>query len=81
MKIPGFTAEASVYRTGNTYEAAYETLAGNASAVVIPQQCRCVRWVCPPRPGRCSSTERCCGAVLPDGTCDGQCWPRSRPCP
>jgi hypothetical protein len=38
MSTPGYTAEASVYRTSNAYHAAYGTLTGNASAVVMPQQ-------------------------------------------
>lgn len=38
MNMPGFTAEASVYRPGSAYRAAYGAFAGNASAVVIPQQ-------------------------------------------
>ena len=35
----------------------------------------------PPPPPRCSSTEKCCGSSNPDGTCDGQCWPKNKPCP
>jgi hypothetical protein len=35
MNMPGFNAEVSAYRTSNTYQAAYGTLAGNASAVAI----------------------------------------------
>jgi hypothetical protein len=35
----------------------------------------------PPTGTPCSGSERCCGTVLPDGTCDGQCWPSGNPCP
>ncbi len=39
MVIPEFTAEVSIYRTKNTYRAAYGILSGGASATVIPQAC------------------------------------------
>lgn len=35
MNMPGFTADVSVYRTSNTYQAAYGTLASNAPAAAI----------------------------------------------
>jgi hypothetical protein len=35
----------------------------------------------PPPPQSCSGSEKCCGVVNPDGTCDGQCWPQNNPCP
>src|SRR5262245_20220628 len=35
----------------------------------------------PKPPVHCNSNQRCCGARNPDGSCDGQCWPRNRPCP
>lgn len=34
----------------------------------------------PPPARRCTSTQKCCGNVNPDGTCDGQCIPRNNPC-
>jgi hypothetical protein len=34
-----------------------------------------------PPPKRCTTTQKCCGSVNPDGTCNGQCWPRNNPCP
>lgn len=65
MNIPGFNAEASMYRTSNTYQAAHGTLTG--SPAVIPQQCRLVcNWVCTP-PLRCFGTQKCCGSVNPTG--------------
>lgn len=35
----------------------------------------------PPPPKKCSSTQKCCGFVKPDGTCLGNCWPKDNPCP
>jgi hypothetical protein len=78
MNLLGFSAEASVYRTSNTYHAAYGTPADNASATVIPQQCRCVRWVCPPPP-RCPIGWRCCEPA-PGGGCF-LCVPPGALCP
>jgi hypothetical protein len=34
-----------------------------------------------PPPPRCSSTQKCCGTLNPDGTCDGICWARNLSCP
>jgi hypothetical protein len=38
MNMPRFNAEASMYRTSNTYQAVYGTLVGSVSAVVMSQQ-------------------------------------------
>jgi hypothetical protein len=32
-------------------------------------------------PKKCPSGQKCCGLVNPDGTCDGQCWPKDKECP
>jgi hypothetical protein len=40
MNIPGFSAGVSVYRSGNTYQAAYGTVASNASAAAIRSHLR-----------------------------------------
>lgn len=29
----------------------------------------------------CNFNQKCCGALRPDGTCLGQCWPKDNPCP
>lgn len=68
MNMPGFTAEASVHRTSIIYHSAYGTLAGDASVMVIPQQCSCVQWVCPPRDCTvtgCPPGLVCCDCLFP----------------
>ena len=35
----------------------------------------------PPPVLQCPNGQKCCGAVGPDGICDGQCWPQNNPCP
>ena len=79
--IPGFNAEASIYKASNTYHAAHATLAGNESATVIPQQCRLVcRLVCPPPPECCPPGWRCCGSCA-SGECDDVCVRPGQSCP
>src|SRR5262249_41910762 len=81
MHMPRFTAEASVYRTSKTYQAANGTLAGNASAMVIPQQCRLIcRLVCPPPPSCCPPGQMCCGSCA-SGRCDDVCISPGQSCP
>ncbi len=81
MKMPGFNAEASMYRTSNVYHAAHATLTATASAMVIPQQCRLVcRVVCPPAPECCPSGRRCCGSCA-SGRCDDVCVGPDQSCP
>src|SRR5262245_60868856 len=38
MNMPGFHAERSVYSTSHTYQAAYSTVAGHASTMVMSRQ-------------------------------------------
>ncbi len=38
MNMPGFDAEASLYRTSKTYRGAYGIRLGNASTLIMPQQ-------------------------------------------
>jgi hypothetical protein len=47
--IPGFNAQASLYRTSKTYRATHGIAEDGASAAVIPQsswRCYCIRWSC-----------------------------------
>jgi hypothetical protein len=30
---------------------------------------------------KCTEKQQCCGAKASGGRCDGQCWPKNRPCP
>jgi len=34
-----------------------------------------------PRRNKCAPNQKCCGGPMPDGTCQGQCWPAENPCP
>ncbi len=85
MSLPGFTAEASVFRTSTTYRNAYRAFTSNGSVEVIPQQfqfcppgCRCV---CPTPP--CSvdlcppfDNRQCCpGLQCVRGLCRGPLGP------
>jgi hypothetical protein len=48
MHLPGFNAQASLYRTSKTYRATHGIAEDGASAAVIPQwiRCECMKYVC-----------------------------------
>jgi hypothetical protein len=65
-----FSASALNFYGGRRETAAY-------SFTYPPTAFSCI----PASPRRCSPTQQCCGTVQPDGSCDGQCWPRDMSCP
>lgn len=52
MNMPGFTAEASLYGTSNTYRGAHGIRLGNAPGLILPQQSLCE--------GACFAAETLC---------------------
>jgi len=60
MKMPGFNAEASMYRTNKTYQSEYGSLVAGTLGTVIPQgwEWKC-QWVWVPDEPRDCSTMRC----------------------
>jgi hypothetical protein len=69
INVPGFTAEASLYRSARLYGGYRRTGLDTAAAVLAAA-------------GTCFfQVQKCCGQLNPDGTCDGVCWPKTEPCP
>ena len=86
MSYPGFTAEASMYRTSASYRGTSVVgMSGGSNTVIAKQMVTPSHTECgigcppPPPPRRCPSGQRCCEP-------DGQggcllCWPIGWPCP
>jgi hypothetical protein len=69
IDLPGFTAEASLYRSARVYGGSRRTRRDTASVVAAASTCF-------------FQVQKCCGQVNPDdGTCDGVCVPKNQPCP
>jgi len=88
MRLPGYSAEASLSAARRFYSGVTNRSASDGRPTVVAQLSPCDPCdICgdggngggqlPPTP--CPARQRCCGAVI-DGECIGRCWPKSRPC-
>lgn len=85
MALPTYAAEASLYRTSQSYRGALRRPAADAGTTVVAQQDPCAvaggggGGGGGPTPRRCATDQKCCEPA-PNGLCF-RCWPRNRPCP
>jgi hypothetical protein len=90
MGLPGYAAEAGLYRSRTPYRGSSRSSGTLVGVTVIPQQtCQtlcslqfqnCLSNCLPPEPPPpCPAGRRCCEPG-DDGTCF-LCWPKGLPCP
>jgi hypothetical protein len=70
MKIPGFTAEASIYTTSTPYRGAYGAFASGEPSAVVPQDCA----------SDCELKQVACCAIFPGCPFTGYCRANYRRC-
>jgi hypothetical protein len=68
MRLPQFTAEASLYRSGRTYGNSWLRPAADGQALLVPQ----LEYGCMGRACVCHGAQDCLSCAL-SGSCAGQC--------